>query len=108
MLKQKSALRSTVLQIPHHGSNTSSYYAFLSNVNPQVSLGSVSRYNPWNLPSKKALHRYHDLNFNYYLTSLSGQISVLFYTDDWRVNSMRGEIKPRWYHDWFGALPNYG
>ncbi|WP_392560398.1 DNA internalization-related competence protein ComEC/Rec2 [Orbus mooreae] len=107
VLDKNKILSSTILQTPHHGSNTSSYYPFLAKVNPELSLASVARYNPWKLPSNKALSRYQDLNLSYRLTSISGQISVSFYDKKWLLETMREEIKPRWYHDWFGALPNY-
>lgn len=104
VLKYRKLLFSTILQIPHHGSNTSSSFAFLSHVNPKLSIGSVSRYNPWKLPSNKALHRYEDLKLKFLLTSKTGQISLLFYQDNWLIQSYRNQIKPRWYHDWFGAF----
>lgn len=100
-------LFSTILQIPHHGSNTSSFYAFLAHVNPGVSIGSVARYNPWKLPSNKALFRYQDTGLDFVLTSQVGQITISFYNDNWLLKRQRYEIKPRWYHDWFGTLPNY-
>lgn len=106
ILHNKELLFSTILQIPHHGSNTSSHYAFLAKVNPKISIGSISRYNPWKLPAKKVLNRYNELKLDYYLTSYFGQVSILFYPDKLVVNTMRREIKSRWYHDWFGALPN--
>lgn len=107
VLMQKNRLFSTILQMPHHGSNTSSYYAFLAHVKPEMTLGSVSRYDPWKLPSNKALNRYNDLKLNYSLTQESGQITIYFYPENWVIERMRYEIKPRWYHDWFGALPIY-
>lgn len=107
VVKHQALLQSTVLQMPHHASNTSSYYAFLAKVQPNVSLGSVARYNPWQLPAKKTLLRYQDLNLSYHLTAFTGQISIKFYRERWVIETMRSEIKPRWYHDWFGGLPNY-
>lgn len=106
VLKYRKLLFSTILQIPHHGSNTSSSYAFLNYVKPTVSLGSVSRYNPWKLPSNKVLQRYQTLNLNYKLTSVTGQISIRFYQNDWFIMGFRTELKPRWYHDWFGSFTN--
>lgn len=107
VIMQKNRLFSTILQMPHHGSNTSSYYAFLAHVKPEITLSSVARYNPWKLPSNKALNRYNDLKLTYYLTQESGQIAIYFYQKNWVIERMRYEIKPRWYHDWFGALPIY-
>lgn len=106
--KYRESLFSTILQIPHHGSNTSSFYAFLSHVRPTLSLGSVSRYNPWKLPSNQVLNRYKNLGLTYYLTEEGGQLSVQIYSNKFLLKTLRKQINPRWYHDWFGALPNKG
>lgn len=105
--KYKNKLVSTFLQIPHHGSNTSSSYAFLNHVAPIFSFVSTSRYNPWKLPSNKIMARYRELHLNYHVTAKSGQISLFFDKHNWTLKTMRGEIKPRWYHDWFGSLTIY-
>lgn len=100
-----SSLHSTILQIPHHASNTSSSYAFLANVQPELAINSVARYNPWGLPSKKTLVRYQQLQIPLSSTDHVGQITIYFYDDDWQMTSYRQQMKPRWYHDWFGSLP---
>ncbi|NUF48504.1 DNA internalization-related competence protein ComEC/Rec2 [Gilliamella sp. ESL0250] len=105
--KYRDQLASTILQIPHHGSSTSSSYAFLNHVKPVKSLASTSRYNPWKLPSNKVITRYQNLHLDYYVTARTGQISLFFNKHTWKLKTMRGEIKPRWYHDWFGSLPIY-
>ncbi|KFA59291.1 putative hydrolase of the metallo-beta-lactamase superfamily [Gilliamella apicola] len=97
-------LESTILQIPHHGSNTSSSYAFLNHVKPKSSLASTSRYNPWKLPSKKIAKRYKDLQLDYYTTARTGQIILFFYKNKWELKTMRAHNRPRWYHNWFGYL----
>ncbi|MWN05551.1 DNA internalization-related competence protein ComEC/Rec2 [Gilliamella sp. Pas-s95] len=105
--KYRNQLASTILQIPHHGSTTSSSYTFLNHVKAVKSLASTSRYNPWKLPSHKVITRYQDLHLDYYVTARTGQISLFFDKHTWKLKTMRGEIKPRWYHDWFGSLPIY-
>ena len=107
VIKYKRNLHSTILQTPHHGSTTSSSYPFLNYVNPFNSLTSTSRYNPWRLPSNKITNRYKALNINYYVTGKEGQISLFFYTSSWQQKTMRQDINPRWYHDWFGSLSFY-
>ena len=107
VVKYKRNLHSTILQTPHHGSTTSSSYPFLNYVNPFNSLTSTSRYNPWRLPSNKITNRYKALNINYYVTGKEGQISLFFYTSSWQQKTMRQDINPRWYHDWFGSLSFY-
>jgi competence protein ComEC len=99
-----AALHSTILQIPHHASNTSSTYAFLAKVKPEVAINSVARYNPWGLPSKKTLVRYQQLQIPLYSTEYLGQITIYFYDDYWHISGYRQQMKPRWYHDWFGSL----
>lgn len=105
--KYRNKLASTILQIPHHGSSTSSSYAFLNHVKPVKALASTSRYNPWKLPSGNVVARYQDLHIDYYITAKTGQISLIFENQKWVLKTMRSEIKPRWYHDWFGSLPIY-
>ncbi|MCO6524528.1 MAG: DNA internalization-related competence protein ComEC/Rec2 [Candidatus Schmidhempelia sp.] len=100
-----TSLHSTILQIPHHASNTSSSYAFLAKVKPQVAINSVARYNPWGLPSQKTLVRYQQLHIPLYSTHHLGQITIYFYDDYWQITGYRHQMKPRWYHDWFGSLP---
>ncbi|WP_392565666.1 DNA internalization-related competence protein ComEC/Rec2 [Utexia brackfieldae] len=102
--KMVTTLSTTILQVPHHGSNTSSSYAFLSKVKPDLAINSVARYNPWHLPSPKTIGRYNDLAIPIYSTHQQGQVSFYFFADQWQVVSFRQRIKPRWYHDWFGSL----
>ncbi|OCG23467.1 DNA internalization-related competence protein ComEC/Rec2 [Gilliamella sp. wkB108] len=105
--KYHNKLASTFLQIPHHASNTSSSYTFINHVAPRLSFASTSRYNPWKLPSYKSIARYRELDLDFLITAKSGQISLFFNKHDWTLKTMRGEISPRWYHDWFGSLPIY-
>lgn len=51
-------LASTLIQVPHHGSNTSSSTPLLQRVEGQVSLASMARYNAWRFPSIKVVRRY--------------------------------------------------
>lgn len=46
-------LPANLLQVPHHGSNTSSTMAFIQAIKPQYTLTSVARYSHWCLPSDK-------------------------------------------------------
>lgn len=98
----KALLKADILQVPHHGSKTSSTYTFLTQVKPKIALISTARYNPWHLPAKSRLERYNELNIPYFNSAQSGQISILFSPQNYEVLEYRSKIKPRWYHDWFG------
>ncbi|MBW5813586.1 ComEC family protein [Yersinia kristensenii] len=99
----RAKLASTLLQVPHHGSNTSSTPPFLRAVKPELAFASVARYNQWHLPARKVTKRYQKNNIVWHDTSVSGQLSVYFYSDSWQINGYREQLMPRWYHQQFGV-----
>jgi len=96
-------LHSTVLQVPHHGSNTSSTGPFLRTTRPDIAIASASRFNVWHLPAEKVKQFYKKNHIPWYDTSHSGQLSVYFFNDYWLIKGLRRELMPRWYHQWFGV-----
>ncbi|MGM3187745.1 ComEC family protein [Musicola paradisiaca] len=103
---QRLKLASDVIQVPHHGSSTSSSAPFLRAVGATAALSSNARYNPWRLPSSPVVRRYREQGIRWYDTAGSGQVSVRFFSDGIQILRYRGEIAPRWYHRWFGAQPD--
>lgn len=101
-------LRSTFIQVPHHGSNTSSSLALIQRVGGQGALASASRYNAWRLPSRKVKQRYLQQGYQWLDTPHQGQVTLDFYQKSWRVRSLRDQILPRWYHQWFGVPEDNG
>lgn len=67
-----------VLLAPHHGSNTSSTYAFISVVNPTHVVISHGYKNRYRHPSKKVLERYRALDVTLWSTARDGAIQFLF------------------------------
>ena len=102
LLKLRAELPSTLLQVPHHGSKTSSTPPFLRAVAPAAALASASRYNQWRLPAEKIIKRYRSYRIAWHDTSRSGQLSVLFFDNDWQIKGFREQLMPRWYHQRFG------
>ncbi|WP_390900647.1 ComEC family protein [Serratia ficaria] len=100
---RRGQLAATVLQVPHHGSKTSSTPPFLRAVAPQAALASASRYNKWRLPAVKVVARYLANDIIWRDTSRSGQLSVLFFDNDWQIKGFREQLMPRWYHQRFGV-----
>jgi competence protein ComEC len=101
-------LQSTFIQVPHHGSNTSSSLAFVQRVAGQVAVASASRYNAWHLPSWKVKQRYQKQNYQWLDTPHQGQVTLDFYQENWQIRSVRDQILPRWYHQWFGVPEDNG
>ncbi|MEQ1961738.1 ComEC family protein [Xenorhabdus khoisanae] len=99
---EKGELNATILQVPHHGSNTSSTAIFIRKVMPEYALTSVARYSPWRLPSAKVKQRYKNAGIQWSSTAVSGQITGYFYFDHIKLEGYRQQIVSRWYHQWFG------
>ena len=67
-------LKSDVLKIAHHGSNTSSTPDFLHYVNPKTFIISVGRENRYGFPHQDVIERLMKLNQTIYRTDLHGTI----------------------------------
>ncbi len=84
LVAQRANIKSTVLKVAHHGSQTSTSEEFLSVVNPKVAVIPVAADNIFNLPDTKVVNRLTKLLENrVYLTSTHG--TVEFITDGERL-----------------------
>ena len=101
--RDRFAIKADIVQVPHHGSKTSSTAPFLRNITGSLALASAARYNAWRLPSAQIINRYIKSGYSWRDTAHSGQLSVEFYPDKWQVKGLREQIMPRWYHQWFGV-----
>ncbi len=87
ILAQGYELESTVLKVGHHGSDSSSSYAFLREVLPQYAVISVGEGNSYDHPSGTILSRLEDLGAEVFRTDLQGDLvctsngqEVMFWT----------------------------
>ena len=103
---ERHSLAADFLQVPHHGSRTSSTVALLNAVGGRAAFASTSRYNAWRLPSSQIVSRYLNSGYQWYDTALSGQITLAMEHNRWWIETYRGQILPRWYHQWFGVAPD--
>lgn len=69
-------LKSDVLKVPHHGSNTSSSVDFLYHVDPSIAVVSVSKRNVYNLPNKEIIQIYWDYGLYLHQTKDSGSLKI--------------------------------
>jgi competence protein ComEC len=70
--KYGAFLKSDILKVPHHGSNTSATKMFLDNVSPEYLLISVGRNNYYGFPNNKDILSYQKI----YRTDLDYSISI--------------------------------
>ncbi len=69
-------LASTVIKIPHHGSNSSSSYRLLKKVRPEVAVISAGYKNVFGFPQEKVLKRYEQIGARVYRTDQDGAIEI--------------------------------
>jgi competence protein ComEC len=74
--QRKTQLESTILIVPHHGSNTSSSEGFLTTVMPKYALFSTGYLNHFHFPAKKVWMRYKDLKIRRINTGTDGATQV--------------------------------
>ncbi len=68
------SVASTVLKVGHHGSNTSTSYRFLREVDPTYAVISVGKDNSYGHPNEEPLSRLRDADVTLYRTDLQGDI----------------------------------
>jgi competence protein ComEC len=90
-------LRADILQVPHHGSKTSSSQAFLSQLSPNIALVSAGYLNRWNMPVPIVRQRYHDSHIPLLNSAELGQIIITI--DDKGINtkSYVNDLRPFWF-----------
>lgn len=81
-------LKSDILKVGHHGSNTSSSIPFLNKVLPEISIVSVKKNNSYNLPNKEIIDRLEKKS-KVYITYKSGNISIYQYKKEVYVRTYR-------------------
>lgn len=69
-----STIKSTVLKIGHHGSDTSTNYLFLREVMPEYAIISVGEGNTYGHPAEVTLNRLRDTDVKVYRTDIQGTI----------------------------------
>lgn len=74
MIDRGEPLSATVLKVGHHGSDTSSSYAFLWNVMPRYAVISCGKGNSYGHPHDEPLSRLRDADVQVFRTDLQGDI----------------------------------
>ena len=74
LLDSGANVKADVLKVGHHGSDTSSGYRFLYEVDPQYGVISVGEGNSYGHPHEEPLSRLHDAGVALYRTDLLGAI----------------------------------
>lgn len=88
LLDRDAKLSSTVLKVGHHGSDSSTSYAFLREVSPAYAIISVGKDSTYGHPTEEVLSRLRDADVKTFRTDLQGDVictsdgkTVTFTTD---------------------------
>jgi competence protein ComEC len=76
LLLRGDNLRSDVLKVAHHGSETSSTPEFLRAVRPRIAIISCGERNPFQHPSRETLQRLRRVGAQVYRTDVHGAVTV--------------------------------
>ncbi|WP_411902558.1 hypothetical protein, partial [Salmonella enterica] len=60
-------------------------------------------YNECGLPSRKVKQSYRKQGYKWLDTPHQGQNALRFSPQGWRIQGLRDQSLPRWYHQWFGV-----
>ena len=85
-------LSSTLLKVGHHGSDSSSSYAFLREVMPEYAVISVGTGNSYGHPAESALSRLRDAGAAVYRTDQNGHIVVVSDGKELRFSVQKGGV----------------
>ncbi|OGQ05382.1 MAG: DNA internalization-related competence protein ComEC/Rec2 [Deltaproteobacteria bacterium RIFCSPLOWO2_12_FULL_44_12] len=85
LLESKPNLRSSVLKLGHHGSETSTTEKFLSAVDPKYAVISVGAYNSYGMPDQSVIDRLQQKGISVYRTDTQGAIT--FTTDGHKLET---------------------
>ncbi|MEI6894554.1 MAG: DNA internalization-related competence protein ComEC/Rec2, partial [Colwellia sp.] len=90
-------LTADILQVPHHGSKTSSSQAFLQQLSPNIAIVSAGYLNRWKMPVAAVSQRYQDLNIPLLNSAVLGQIIITFEENDIRTKNYVEDLRPFWF-----------
>ena len=97
LIKRYPQLSADILQVPHHGSKTSSSQAFLNHLSPNIALVSAGYLNRWNMPVPMVSQRYHDSNIPLLNSAELGQIIVTINEKEVKTRSYVNDLRPFWF-----------
>lgn len=95
--REPSVVKSDVMIVPHHGSQTSSSSGLIERVQPKIAIASLAKGNQWNLPHPRVVARYQAAGAQWIDTGASGQVSLIYRAQTRHLSTMRQSTASTWY-----------
>jgi competence protein ComEC len=99
LVRAHHQLSATVLIAPHHGSHTSSTYAFLQKINPAFTIFTVGYLNRHDHPREAIVNRYRNGGSQLLRSDRDGAILLRFENRKFSVKRWRDSYRRYWHHD---------
>jgi competence protein ComEC len=90
LLDKRSSMQSQILQVPHHGSLSSSTYPFLEAVKPKFAVISGRSSARFPLPHPKVIRRYQETGATLFRTDQNGAVTFELKPGGWEVTDYKG------------------
>ncbi|MCG9553055.1 DNA internalization-related competence protein ComEC/Rec2 [Vibrio sp. Isolate31] len=97
LAREGERLKSDVMLVPHHGSDTSSITPLIEAVSPKLAIASLAKGNQWGMPSESVIQRYLQSGSAWLDTGGSGQITITIDQEGWHYHTIREEQGRQWY-----------
>lgn len=81
-----------VMDIPHHGSSTSSTEKLLDELNPDIGVVSAPYNSPFGHPKDEVINRYENRNIDLYWTAANGNVTIISDGSVIQTKPERGEV----------------
>ncbi|MBP1970598.1 beta-lactamase superfamily II metal-dependent hydrolase [Virgibacillus natechei] len=88
----KNELQAEILKVAHHGSNTSSSFEFLQEVNPQIAILTYSMDNDFGHPVDRVIKNLEKINATIYSTATFGNVVVTTDGDNYFITPQKSPI----------------
>ena len=96
LLSRYPQLRADILQVPHHGSRSSSHKAFTEQLAPAIALISAGSNNRFRHPHPRVLGRYAELESELFRSDQHGALTLLI-TDGKIITTTARRQRPGWW-----------
>ncbi|PMG29726.1 DNA internalization-related competence protein ComEC/Rec2 [Shewanella sp. 10N.286.52.C2] len=101
LIQSGSLLDADILLVPHHGSRTSSSAEFIAAVNPSEAIFTAGFANQYGFPKHDVVERYKTHGVTTLVSGETGQLSIDFKRQSYKIRPYRTVIEPFWYNNLF-------
>ena len=85
LLANSAGLKAQILKVAHHGSNTSSQFEFIEQIDPDFAIASLGKNNKFGHPSRRVEKRFEQKNIEFLRTDLKGDIRFKSDGESWTL-----------------------